>query len=171
MRKLFTVDDFINGNAVVFSRLVQSSKANRIIIFGAYVLVGLASRDAFFVEGYIYWRLCNARLRLFGRSNDGSGGFVFDELLEKKSCSLNLIGRINKFTAYMIPNLQWKQKVASSSAIKLKILCFSAGFHMLNRQSANFAGKLPNRCLNQTKCLKRNILERTQFKLTMTYPL
>ena len=96
------------ANAVVFSRAVQSSTANRIIIFLAYVLIGLAIQDAFIswkdisiddyaMQGYAYlvvpailgfafsMALRQYRIRKIRQHySNGSGVYVFDELLEKK---------------------------------------------------------------------------------------
>ena len=96
------------ARAAVFSKAVQSSTANRIIVFLAYIIIGTAIQYAFIswkeisiddyaMQGYAYlvvpailgflfsmvkrWYIVR---KIRKRYSDGSDGFIFDELFEKK---------------------------------------------------------------------------------------
>ena len=95
------------ANAVIFSKAVQSSKANRIIIFLAYILIATAIQEAFTswtnisvddyaIQGYAFlvvpallgfafsMALRQYRIKkIRKRYGDGSDGFVFDDILDK----------------------------------------------------------------------------------------
>ena len=100
-------------STIVFSKTVQSSKTNRILAFAGYILVCTAieyafmsfkdiSIDDYAIEGYAYMivpailgfafsmiiRWYRIR-KIRERYGDGSNGFVFDDLLEKKLFSMN----------------------------------------------------------------------------------
>lgn len=107
------------SNAVVFNKFVQSSTANKVMAFLAYISIGLAIEQAFTswkdisiddyaMEGYAYlvvpailgfafsmamrWYRVKKIREIYG---DGSDGFVFDDLLKNKEL-LNELNQQNK---------------------------------------------------------------------------
>ena len=121
------------ANVVVFSKVVQSSTANRIMLLLAYILVGTAiqyyfvswkiSVDDYAMEGYAYlivpailgfafsmalrrYRVRKIR-RLYG---DGSNGFLFDELLKRKDFLAELNGQNQPIHGEFDENLAVKTK-------------------------------------------------------------
>ena len=139
------------SNAVVFSQTVQSSTANRIMIFLAYILIGTAIQYAFIswkdisiddyaMEGYAYlviptilgfafsmalrWYRVRKIRELYG---DGSGGFVFDELLKRKELLEELNRQNRKIHGAFDTKLAVKTKTGVFVGDKIKDSLFFLG--------------------------------------------
>ena len=142
------------ANAVVFSKFVQSSTTNRIMIFLAYLLMGVTIQysfvswkeisadaiDDYAIEGYAYLVVpailgfaFSMALRWYRvrkireRYGDGSGGFVFDELLKNKDLLDEMNRQNQKIHGAFDTNLAVKTKSGVFVGDKFKDSIFFCG--------------------------------------------
>lgn len=173
---------------IVFSQSVQNNAVTKKLIVFAFFLVflvgqyialkltGLSMYDYLF-EQYLYIILpavlgfaLSMAVRWYRfrqvrkRYGEGNKGFLFDDVLKPDEVE-NWNKKNQPIKGEYDKKFAVKTKTGIYVGYKEKNVSFMKAYPLQSRLSANFAGKLPNRCPNQTKFLRQNISAHLPYRL------